>query len=389
MKKIFALSVVAVLSVFLSFTSRAEGFTDKYGDYMKEERKVSVTEFLTGERADDEEYGEIDDFFDSLPESLKDADVERDMTAAAEKYDFSYFINIVTDGLNCANRRFLSPSALIIALCVISFVVKVHTGDSPVGRASGVAVKCCASLAAAAGGLIPIGAVSSYLSDLTVVTEASVPACAALLIAGGRVGTATVSVTFISLLCALFEKIYSGVVLPLIASSFALALVESIYPSGSAVRISSFPLSVAKWLSVSVAAISAFVFGVQSHLAASADTVGMKTLKMALGSAIPLVGGSVGDTVSLISAGASSVKSAFGVTLLVLAAILTVSPLASLAVGRLALAAGRALSGATGDDGEPYKSLSSVMNALFAAVASAGAIFMVFTVTFISYGAVI
>ena len=389
MKRILAAAFSAMTVACVVFTSRAEGFAEKYDEYMREDRKVSVTEFLTGEGDADEEYEEIDDFFASLPDSLKDADIERDMTMSAEKYDLSYFFTLITDGIKDAIRRCLSPVSLVTALCILSFLVKVLTRESDAGRASSVAVKCTVALAAAAGGLIPITAASRYLSDLSAVTEASIPACAALLVASGRVGTAAVSVTFVSIISALFEKIFAGVVLPLIASAYALVLVESIYPGGAPIRISSFPLSVAKWLSVTVAAVSAFVFGVQSHLAASADTVGMKTLKMALGSAIPLVGGSVGDTVSMISAGASSVKSAFGVTLLVLAVILITYPLASLAVGRLALALGGALSGAFGDDGEPFKSLSSVMTALFASVASAGAIFMVVIVTFTSYGAMI
>ena len=389
MKRLLAAAFSALIAACLVFVSRAESLAEKYDEYADADRKISVTEFLTGEREDDDEYEEIDDFFSSLPESLSDADIERDMSLSAGKYDLSYFFGIAENGLKNALRRFISPLSLVFALCIILFIVNSYARDSYAGRASNVAVKCAAAIAAVSGGIIPIASSSQFISDLSAVTEASIPACAALLVSGGRVGTAAVSVTFISLLCALFEKIYAGVVLPLIAASCALILAESIYPNGAPIKVSSFPLSVAKWLSVTVGAISSFVFGVQGFLAASADTVGMKTLKLTLGSSIPLVGGSVGDTVSLIFAGASSVKSAFGVTLLVIMIILIASPLASLAVGRLALLAGSALCGAFGVDGEPFKSLSSVMTALFAAVASAGAIFLVVIVSFISYGAVI
>ena len=90
------------------FTSRAEGFAEKYDEYMREDRKVSVTEFLTGEGDADEEYEEIDDFFASLPDSLKDTDIERDMTMSAEKYDLSYFFTLITDGIKDAIRRCLT-----------------------------------------------------------------------------------------------------------------------------------------------------------------------------------------------------------------------------------------------------------------------------------------
>ena len=390
MKKVIAALFSAYLIISLIFVSGAEDLTEKYREYMKEDRRVSVTEFLTGEREDSEEdYEEIDEFFASLPESLSDADIDRDLTGASEKYDLSYFFTLMVNGIKSALRRLFAPVMLLTALCIISFIVKTYTCSSSAGRAASVAVRCAVCLSVAAGGIIPIKAASGYLSDLSAVTEASIPACAALLVASGRIGGAATTVTYITLLSALFEKIFSGVVLPLIASAFALTLVECVYPGRSPVRISTFPLSVAKWLSVTTAAVSAFVFGIQSHLSASADSVGMKTLKMAIGSSIPLVGGSLGDTASMISAGASSVKSAFGATLLVIMLTLLITPLLSLAVGRLALSAASSLSGALGEDAEPFKSLSSVMAALIAAVASAGAIFMVVIVTFTSYGALI
>lgn len=385
------MKAVALISAVIIVAGASQGsLVDRYNEYSSYDRRVTVTEFLTGEPDDGEEpyLEDVEGFFSSLPDSLSGVDLTSDPATAAEKYDFSYFSGILKDKVRGALSRFVYPFLLLTVLCLVSFLVKNLCASGGVGRAAATVVRCAAALSAISSGVVPLRETQSFLADLSTVTGASAPACAALLVAGGRVSGAAVNATYLALISTLIEKIFQGVVLPLIASSLALITVECAYP-GHAVKLSSFPLTVAKWISVVTASVASIALGAQSFLSSSADTVGVKTLKFALGSAVPLVGGAVGDSVSFITAGASSVKGAFGVTLIVIIFILVLTPLIYLLLGRAALGITDAVCGAVGEDFPLLKSLSGVLGALTAAVASACAVFLVLAVTFTSYGALI
>jgi|GEM_PF-1570193 len=389
--------IIVILFIFLSlalklvFTSHAEDYVSKYSEYLEEDRHVSVTEFLTGES--DEEAsgyeGKIDEFYNLLPDELKGETFTADPKEAAEKYNSAYFLKLIIGKLKAALSSYLAPTALFVTLVIISFVIKSVSADGKSGAVSGV-LRAAVCLGAASGGVLSFTAVSGFLKTLTSVSASAIPACIALLISSGRTAASGVSAAYIMSVCALTESVFCGAVLPMLSVSAALTFAEALFPEEIKPSLSSFIRKAATWIAVSVSAVSSFVFGVQSHLANAADTVGMKTVKFALGSSVPFVGGSLGDTVSAISAGAASVKSAFGVSLLIIILLLLLTPAAGLVMGKISLGVSSVLSGVLGLTRESsfFTELSGILSSMLALVLSAAAVFMVIIVTFISLGAV-
>ncbi|MBQ7669398.1 MAG: hypothetical protein IJS45_01610 [Clostridia bacterium] len=386
---LFVLTSLAVFSV----SCRAEDYIEKYKKYIEENgeegKKMTVTEFLTGEKLSDREgyEQEIEGFFDSLPEDLRGSLGGADgLYEAAEKYDLEYFTHLLLEKLKEAISSAASPAAVLSALIVIAFLSRSVSSDMSSGGAVSYAVNAAFCVFAISSGIISFSSLSKYFEVLSSLAGAAVPACIALLISSGRVGASSVSAIQISTVSAIVEKILSGVCIPLLASSCALMFAESLSEKSGMLSISKVFRSAAIWIAVSVTTVASFIFGIQSTLSNAADTVGLKTLKFALGSAVPLVGGALGDTVSAITAGASSVKGFFGVAILVAVFISLLSPLAPLITGKISICISRLVSGALGCGDKLLSELSSTLNAMIALVVSGAAVFSVVIVSFISFG---
>ena len=378
----------------LSVRCRAEDYIEKYKKYIDENgdggKKVTVTEFLTGEdHAEEGGYeDEIEEFFDSLPEELSDTLGGADgLYKASEKYDLRYFTGLILDKLKEAISSSAAPAAILSALIVIAFLSKSLFSESSAGGAVSYAVNAAFCVFALSSGIISFASLTKYFAALSSLAGAAVPASIALLISSGRVGASSVSAVQISAVSAIVEKILSGVCLPLLASSYALMFAESLSDKDNSMSVSKIFRSAATWIAVSVTTVASFIFGIQSALSNAADTVGIKTLKFALGSTVPLVGGALGDTVSAITAGASSVKSFFGVVILVSVFISLLVPLVTLISGKISIGISRLVSGALGGVGDRlFSGISSTLNAMIALVVSGAAVFSVVVVSFISFG---
>lgn len=394
MKKKIIISFAASLLIALILCARvgAEDYIEKYREYTDEGKSVSVTEFLTGERAEGEEsFDEIEKFYASLSDELKDKlpSPTDDASGAAEKLGASYFIGLIFDSIKGAVSKHLAPLAVFAALAVISYIIRSLSPANSAG-ASDNAIRAAVCICTAASGVISFEAVSSFLTTLAALADASIPACIALLVSSGRPAASGVCAAFVSGVCAVTEKIYSSALLPMLAAATALVYAESLF-RGVRPAISSFIRKAAVWIAVATATVSSFIFGVQSLLANASDTAAAKTVKFALGASIPYVGGALGDSVSAISAGVSSVKSVFGVTLLAAIFVLLLTPFASLIIGKLSLSAACALCGVLGLSGEEkmFSDLSCIASALIALCAAAAASFGVIISVMISYGAVV
>ena len=396
MKKLTDLIIIIITAaIFLAVRCHAEDYVEKYGEYADEGRSVSVTEFLTGEREEEREEDELDSFLSSLPEEVADMLPEgvspTDPDGAAESFGASYFIGLITDAVGSTVEKILPGACVLAAFVVVIFIMDTVSGGTGASKTASGAMHAAICAAAAGCGVVSFTAVSEYLKTLSVLSGAMTPLCIAMLISTGNVTSAGVSAAFITALTDICERVFSGVVLPMSAASAAIAFAESVFPVIPRISISSFIRKAAVWITVAVSTVASFIFGVQSLLSGAADTAGLKTVKFALGAFVPFVGGAVGDTVSVIAAGAKSVKDVTGVILVAVIAAVLLRPLVSLIAGKIVLASLGALSTVLGlrQSEELFSSLSSTLSCLIALTVSAAAVFLVVIFAFISYGALI
>ena len=76
---------------------------------------------------------------------------------------------------------------------------------------------------------------------------------------------------------------------------------------------------------------------VQNQLSAKADSLGARAAKYALGSFIPVVGGTVGDSFRTVAASVEYIRSTVGGIAILVILLLLLPPLISLALGRSAV----------------------------------------------------
>lgn len=99
---------------------------------------------------------------------------------------------------------------------------------------------------------------------------------------------------------------------------------------------------------IAVMALMSFVLILRSGAANAADTLAARTLKFAISSYIPIVGGTVSDSFSCLAGSLAVIKETCGITGIAAIFICTVPSLFILTVNRLAMGLCRALSGALG-----------------------------------------
>ncbi len=386
------LAALTFLLLILPTASRAEDYIEKYKEYVEDGKNAGVTEFLTGGDEDDDGKDELDSFMSALPEGVKellpDVDVS-DPSEAAQSLGSGYFISLISGVLVKAAAKITPAASTLAAFTVIIFILKTVSDGSALSKSAAGVLHAALCAAAAGGGILSFSVVTEYLTSLKTVASAAVPLIVAMLVSTGNVTSAGVSAAYVSGISDICERVYGEAVLPLVAASAALSFAASLAPFGERFSLSAFFRKAAVWITVAVSTVSSFIFGVQSILAGAADTAGLKTVRFAVSSFVPFVGGAVGDTVSVLAAGARSLKNVSGVIMLVVLFALLLYPLITLFAGKIVLAALSALSSVLGlsRSSKLFDDMSSVLSCLIALVFASACVFLVTVFAFISYGA--
>lgn len=140
---------------------------------------------------------------------------------------------------------------------------------------------------------------------------ASVPACAALLIASGSVAAGG-AYSFLTLGAGnALPLLSSGLLLPLLRVFLALSVSSGV----SGVRIQKLTASLygfIKWMLVLSVTLFSGLLSVQTILNTQMDAAAGKTVKLLTSSAIPIVGGALGDALGAIQSSVQVVRSGAG-----------------------------------------------------------------------------
>lgn len=169
--------------------------------------------------------------------------------------------------------------------------------------------------------------VCTAADGVTVFMLSFIPVYAAILIAGGQ---ATLAASYSTVLMAGAEGVSAlttGVVTPLLTVSLGISAVGAL---GERLRMGTFGTLLAKaagWLLATATGLFTALFSMQSFVAASADTLGMKAARMSLVSFIPVVGGALGESLSTVTGCLHLLRSTLGVFGVLAAAALIIPSL--------------------------------------------------------------
>lgn len=336
---------------------------------------------VTGQ-TDGEERDYLAELGETVPEEYRMALEEQ---GASELVGAEYLFSYLLSGLKNESGAALRLFAALVGMVLLGRVLReVGEGEKPLSRLSGTLVSTVCALAFFAAVSGSVRRVGNYLGDLKTFLNGSTPILTALLTAGGSTAAGGSAAASFSFGLVLLENLLTGVLYPLIGVCFAMGLLDTVSPD---LRLSGVSKHL-KWLYMTLlgaaSTVSTAALSFQTTLAASADSVAMRSAKYAVGNMIPLVGGSIGAALGTLSTSLTLVKNTAGVSCVAVILLLTLPELIYLFLARLAVSAAGTAAEALGfTAGEKLLGeFLKVYDMLLATVAAAG-------VTWILYFSVI
>lgn len=397
---ILAFSLILVFtfqaSAIVNETESLRELTERYNKLMEQEENQSVSDFLKNEPVNDTESYDFSDeykkFSDSIPTTLKDSLPFVDSFSGGTLSSEEIIAFDITDNIKALAKDNLSSvtnnTAVFIAILILSFILNsmIKLWDSKLQNAASMVVCIIISLQFFYSGIINTTALEGYIESLTKTTTTLVSLMVSVLIAGGNITTATVASSSVSLICTLIQHLFSHIVMPLISLSLALSVAGVASGTDFISKLSDFLRKLATWITIITVTAAGFTLSIQNILAKSADTVGIKTIKFAVGSFVPIVGGALSETVNTVTAGLSYIKNTAGAVGIVVLILIILPPIVQLFGAKITLFIARAFASLTDCKNEEkiLTELSGVTDCLLALFICSSASFTVFIIGLIS-----
>ena len=357
--------------------------------------KVSAAEYEFAAGDDMEIYPteEMDGLMNGLPEEVR-GEIEEFISAKndeerysslKDKLDVYYWLEYIAGVI----RDILLPTAGSCAalLCVI-LVSSVLTTTLGIRQSEGLRNICnlvlslVMAVSVAEIAYSAINTATEYIARICTMMTSMLPVMEAIMLTGGSVSQSQVNGTALMLYITVTENVTRFVIVPLASALFALTTTSGVF---SGVNISSLISGVRRLLMTVFGfflMIFSFVLGIQSSLARSADTLGMKTVRFALGSYVPVVGGAVSEALSTISGGLSLIRKTTGAVGIVIILLIVLPTLLKLFLSRMSLVICKTVSDILGcaDASRILGDADSILS-VFLGLAVMSAIFFIFAVT--------
>lgn len=237
-------------------------------------------------------------------------------------------------------RNFSKTAVIILVMALLSSTVGTLNsalGENSGGKAafftfftviSGLALSCFST--ALSYGTEVVNHMTSFMNKLTPVLIFSIFTCCKSVSAAAFEPVLSASVYVVSIV---IEKC----LVPLMTFSAVLSVAGNI---GETTGISGFikiVRSVTKWLMALVITLFTGINAIYGFTAASLDAVSAKTIKFAVGSLVPVVGGFLSDTLDTVTSSAGLIKNAVGASGIIIMCGICVVPIIKLGVMQLLL----------------------------------------------------
>lgn len=351
---------------------------------------LSVTLFAvsaSAEGAMPEGYGDFaeavpDDAAKVLPDGIFSDDPDEVSRALLEAAEPANLLRAVLDwiggGIGGALKLFVVLTGITV-ICAVG-----NAGEGIVSPGMSEAVSYAAGLGAVVTGaglqFGKLSALSAYLGTLRTVMLSLLPLMSALYLSGGNAGTAALNNTTLVMWLDIIDTVLTGYVVPAVCVCTALAAADIFTPAGmpglspvSSLIKRSIIFVLGLGGTLLAAALSA-----QTVLTAAADSVGARTVKFISGSMIPVVGGTVGDTLRTVASTVKIMKGTVGTAGIIVIGATVLPTLISLWLTRFAYSSAAAVGEALGGKKEVkfMNEMASLYGYLLAATAICALLFV-------------
>lgn len=289
---------------------------------------------------------EFHEFLDALPDEVREIlpdgveadDAETVGDAVEELSDYRGILRAILSLSGVRLEALLPLFAAVCGVLILSALCRA-VGSSLRSTELSDAFSFCSTLVVTAAilalGYREIGTVTAYFERLNRMTEVSIPLMSAAYALGGNVSTAVASGTGLHLSLILTEEVIGSTILPFCGICLSLSLVGILDPStrtGTAVSTlkKNYTTILSFLMMILLATISA-----QSVLGARRDSLAMKSVRFTVGSAVPVLGGSVSELTSAVGNGVSYLRGTVGICAVLLLCLVLLPTVIELFLCRL------------------------------------------------------
>lgn len=228
------------------------------------------------------------------------------------------------------------------------------------------------------------GVISQGMSAVETTSDfmlALIPVLAGIITAAGNPTLALTYGSFAMAAAQAAAQTAGNIIMPLCGAFSAFGVSASLSPELKLIKLADMIKKLTIGVLSFVAAAFSAVLGLKSLLAGSTDTLASKGIKLALSSAVPIVGGALSDAYSSIIGSVSLLKSTVGVFGVIAVVMIDLPVVLQLTARIILLKLLGVLSSSMGDDttGEVLDTLSSALIVINAAVIFTAALFIIST----------
>ncbi len=232
-------------------------------------------------------------------------------------------------------KSFSATSGVILVMALLSSTV--GTLNSALGERSsqtaafftfftviaGLALSCF--LKALGYGTEVIGYMTDFMAKLTPVIIITLFACC-------KTASAAAFEPVLSSAVIIISEIINRCLIPLITFSAVLSVAGNVGDKNSISGFVKIVKSTSKWIMALVITVFTAINTIYGFASPALDAVGAKTLKFAVGSLVPVVGGFLSDTLDTVAASGAVVKNAVGASGIIMICIICIPPIIKLGI---------------------------------------------------------
>lgn len=303
---------------------------------------VFVLLFLLSLSASAKEADSPEHYMDELREILPDLVKEQlpedgEEESVRELFGAEYLVSLLLSGFDENRETFLTELLKLCGLVFISaaamlFGRRIKNQSNSKLVESAVLVICATTLFAMMQG--SLDRAFAYLSDLLDFSNRLIPIVSGIYLSGGNAATASVSTAVLVASTSAIENVCVSALTPVVYICFGFVAVSAlgggVDTSGIAKTLRNGYITVVTLCGLIITSMLTF----QSTIAAASDSLAARTVKFAVGNLVPIVGGSVGDSLRTVGASLSLIKSTVGVVSVFAIISITLPPIVSLLMSR-------------------------------------------------------
>lgn len=278
-------------------------------------------------------------FYDDIPPGILSGDYDTAVDSYYQLSDPDYIYNAVLKASKNGIISFLRLCASLIGVVILASVIRVLS-DGFISSKTKNAFSLCTDTAIFAAfvaeGYTGIGEAIEYIENLNVFITGVAPATAALYASGGNIKTAIVSTAGFMTFLAVSNGVCN--IALRIVSSFCLAmtLCTALAPELKFKNMISFVKKNFVSTLGFIMMLLLFSMSAQNILSAASDSISARTAKFVVSNIIPVVGGSVSDTIRTLSTSISFLRKTIGIGAIIIILIMFIPHIVGLFLTRSA-----------------------------------------------------